>query len=57
LTTIVNSGSGKIAVPANSTLKVQVTGVPKLGADIYNTDVNIRTTKSVQVTTIDRSKL
>ena len=56
-TTIQGSGTGSITAPGNSTLNVQVTGVPKLGADVYSINVNITTTKSVQVTTIDNNKL
>jgi RHS repeat-associated protein len=57
LTTIQNSGTANVTVPANSTLSVQVTGIPRLRADVYSINVNITTTKSVSVTTIDTDKL
>ena len=52
LTTIRGSGTGSVTAPASSTLNVQVTGVPKLGADVYGINLTITTTKAVTVTTI-----
>ena len=59
LTTINNSGSANVTVPGNSALKVQVTGIPRSGLDIYGINLNITTTTTTTTTvnTIDRSKL
>jgi RHS repeat-associated protein len=57
LTTIRGSGTGSVTAPGNSTLNVQVTGVPRTRADIYSIDLRITTTTTQQVPVVDYNKL
>jgi hypothetical protein len=57
LTTIRSSGTANTTAPANTTLRVSVTGVPNLAQDIYSVNVQITTTKTVTVKTIDENKI